>query len=48
MLGATFSSLQVFVTERDGSKGLACINSDGLEEALLDAVSKRNFLSLLV
>jgi hypothetical protein len=48
MLGATFSSLQVFVTERDGSEGLACINSDGLEEALLDAVSKRNFLSLLV
>ena len=48
MLGATFSSLQVFITERDCSKGLASINSDGLEETLLDAVGKRNFLSLLV
>ena len=27
---------------------MACINSDGLEETLLDAVCKRDFLSLLV
>jgi hypothetical protein len=48
MLGATFSSLQIFVTKRYGPEGLARINSDSLEEALLDTVGKRNFLSLLV
>jgi hypothetical protein len=48
MLGATFSGLKIFVTERDSSEGLASINSDGLEEALLDAVGKRDFLTLLV
>ena len=48
MLWATFSGLKIFVAERDSSEGLRSINSDGLEETLLDAVGKRDFLALLV
>lgn len=40
--------LKVFVAERDGSQGLAGIESDGIEELLLDAIVQGDLLALVV
>lgn len=46
--GSTLIGLEVSVSERDGSQGLACVVGDNVEEVLLNTVVKGDLLSVFV
>ena len=48
VLGTSLVFLKVLVAEGDGSQRLAGIESDGVQELLLDAIVKRHLLALVV